>query len=147
MASFKDSEVTKEHVIDNATTGDAPEAAAAAASSSRDHGVETSSSDESLDDNYKLFQAVAAEEFSEDEAKRVLRKIDMRIVPVLFVTYFLQYLDKSERLSLPNLLGFFLPTLQVTNADMAAQTQTPSTSPASLASRRAPTCTGRTTHG
>lgn len=106
MASFKDSEVTKEHVIDNDTTGDAPEAeaaaaAAAAASSSRDHGVGTSSSDESLDDNYKVFQAVAAEEFSEDEANRVLRKIDLRIVPVLFVTYFLQYLDKSERLSLP----------------------------------------------
>lgn len=99
MASFKDSELAKEHVIDNAATGDAPEAAAA--SSSQDHGVETSSSDDSLDDNYKLFQAVAAEEFSEDEARRVLRKIDLRIVPVLFVTYFLQYLDKSERLSLP----------------------------------------------
>jgi hypothetical protein len=30
------------------------------------------------------------------EYKRVLRKIDMRIIPILFVTYMLQYLDKNS---------------------------------------------------
>lgn len=59
----------------------------------RDYGIE-SSTDESLDDNYEVFKT-AAVEYDEAEAKRVLRKIDIRVVTVLFVTYFLQYLDKS----------------------------------------------------
>lgn len=63
-------------------------------SPTRDYGVE-SSTDESLDDNYEVFKA-AQVEYDEAEAKRVLRKIDIRIVTVLFVTYFLQYLDKSK---------------------------------------------------
>lgn len=55
-----------------------------------------SSSDDSLDDNYAIFKATGDLEVDEAEARRVVRKIDMRVVPVLFVTYFLQYLDKSE---------------------------------------------------
>lgn len=91
MSSFKDPEVTKEDGLDQ-TTGAAP----VATLSSREHGVE-SSSDESLDDNYNVYKSMAAEEFDAVEVKRVLRKIDVHIVPVLFVTYFLQYLDKSEQ--------------------------------------------------
>lgn len=87
-SSLKDPEVAKEDVLDQ-TTGAAPTA------SGLDHGIE-SSSDASLDDNYNVYKATATEEFDEAEAKRVLRKIDLHIVPVLFVTYFLQYLDKSE---------------------------------------------------
>lgn len=60
----------------------------------QDHGV-GSSTDESLDDNYGVFKG-AAVEYDEAEERRVLSKIDLRVMPVLFVTYFLQYLDKSE---------------------------------------------------
>lgn len=60
---------------------------------SKDYGGE-SSTDESLDDNYEVFKSSQVD-YDEAEAKRVLRKIDIRIVTVLFVTYFLQYLDKS----------------------------------------------------
>lgn len=63
----------------------------AGSSSSNDYGV-VSSSDASLDDNYEVFKATAETEFDPTEAKKVLRKVDLRVVPVLFVTYFLQYL-------------------------------------------------------
>lgn len=65
------------------------------ASSSVDQGIE-SSSDESLDDSYQVFKATEDLQVDPAEAKRVVRKIDWRVVPVLFVTYMLQYLDKSE---------------------------------------------------
>lgn len=55
-----------------------------------------SSSDESLDDNYRAFKAAEDLEVDPAEAKRVVKKIDWRVVTVLFVTYMLQYLDKSE---------------------------------------------------
>lgn len=77
----------KENALD---TGTHP-AAVAGSSSSNDYGVE-SSSDASLDDNYEVFKATAEAEFDPAEAKKVLRKVDLRVVPVLFVTYFLQYL-------------------------------------------------------
>lgn len=48
-----------------------------------------------VDDNYKIYSEHATEGIDPAEAKRVLRKIDMRIVPILFVTYLLQYLDKN----------------------------------------------------
>ncbi|CAN8104760.1 unnamed protein product [Discula destructiva] len=64
-------------------------------SSTKDYGVE-SRTDESLDDNYEVFKDSAAVDYDEAEAKRVLRKIDLRVMPVLFVTYFLQYLDKNS---------------------------------------------------
>ncbi|KAI9692731.1 MAG: hypothetical protein M1820_009403 [Bogoriella megaspora] len=54
-----------------------------------------SSSASDLDDSYDLYKSHATDEISDDEAKRVLRKIDFRIVPILFVTYLLQYLDKN----------------------------------------------------
>ncbi|KAK8191106.1 major facilitator superfamily domain-containing protein [Phyllosticta capitalensis] len=48
-----------------------------------------------LDDSYEVFKKTEGLEYDESEAKKVLRKIDMRIVPVLFMTYLLQYLDKN----------------------------------------------------
>ncbi|KAF2084362.1 MFS general substrate transporter [Saccharata proteae CBS 121410] len=48
-----------------------------------------------VDDSYDVYRANQALEFSPAEAKKVLRKIDIRIVSVLFVTYLLQYLDKN----------------------------------------------------
>ncbi|KAL9066363.1 MAG: hypothetical protein Q9157_007164 [Trypethelium eluteriae] len=53
----------------------------------------TSSSD--VDDTYDLYKQHAADDISAAEAKRVLRKIDLRILPILIVTYLLQYLDKN----------------------------------------------------
>lgn len=49
-----------------------------------------------LDDNYELYKNAKGIEADEAEVKRVLRKIDYRIIPVLFVTYMLQYLDKNS---------------------------------------------------
>lgn len=43
-----------------------------------------------LDENYQLYKNADAQDFDAAEAKRVLRKIDLRIIPVLFVTYLLQ---------------------------------------------------------
>lgn len=49
-----------------------------------------------LDDNYNLYKQHVSEEPTDPlEAKRVLRKIDWRVVPVLFLIYLLQYLDKN----------------------------------------------------
>lgn len=49
-----------------------------------------------LDDNYEFFKQSQNVEYDEKEFKRVLRKIDLRIVPILFVTYLMQYLDKNS---------------------------------------------------
>ncbi|KAE8454615.1 hypothetical protein EG329_000238 [Mollisiaceae sp. DMI_Dod_QoI] len=49
-----------------------------------------------LDDNYELYKNGKDIEYDPAEAKRVLRKIDYRIIPILFVTYMLQYLDKNS---------------------------------------------------
>lgn len=94
MSSAKDLRIEK----DGEVVSSAP-AAGITASSSVDGGVE-SSSDESLDDSYQVFKATEDLQVDPAEAKRVLRKIDWRVVPVLFVTYMLQYLDKSEFLRL-----------------------------------------------
>ena len=48
-----------------------------------------------LDDNYELYKRNDDQEIDIVEAKRVLRKIDFRIVPILFLIYLLQYLDKN----------------------------------------------------
>jgi hypothetical protein len=64
-----------------------------AASSSEDVSSESA---RDLDDTYQVFKDVATLEVDEAEAKRVLRKIDFRVVPILFVTYLLQYLDKNS---------------------------------------------------
>jgi hypothetical protein len=49
-----------------------------------------------LDDNYELYKHAKDIEADPAELKRVLRKIDFRIIPILFVTYMLQYLDKNS---------------------------------------------------
>lgn len=49
-----------------------------------------------LDDNYEIYKNGKGVEIDEAEYKRVLRKIDLRIIPILFVTYMLQYLDKNS---------------------------------------------------
>lgn len=49
-----------------------------------------------IDDNYDLYKNAHGVEVDAVEAKRVLRKIDLRVMPILFVTYMLQYLDKNS---------------------------------------------------
>lgn len=48
------------------------------------------------DDNYELYKASRDIETDPAEVKRVLRKVDFRIVPILVITYMLQYLDKNS---------------------------------------------------
>lgn len=48
-----------------------------------------------LDDNYELYKNFKDVEIDPAESKKVLRKVDLRIMPILFVTYMLQYLDKN----------------------------------------------------
>lgn len=48
-----------------------------------------------LDDNYAIYQQNAGQEIDPAEAKKVLRKIDGVVLPILFVIYFLQYIDKN----------------------------------------------------
>lgn len=91
----------------------------------RDDGIE-SSTDESLDDNYEVFKS-APVEYDEAEARRVLRKIDIRVVTVLFVTYFLQYLDKSAFSQQHLFVCFFFIVVQsiyyqITNSNHIPQT-------------------------
>lgn len=49
-----------------------------------------------LDTSYSAYKSHEGSPIDPAEAKRVLRKIDMRIVPILFVVYLLQYLDKNS---------------------------------------------------
>lgn len=51
----------------------------------------TSARSSDLDDNYEIYHQHAGEEHDAAEAKRVLRKVDLRIVPILIMIYFLQY--------------------------------------------------------
>ncbi|KAF1973297.1 MFS general substrate transporter [Bimuria novae-zelandiae CBS 107.79] len=48
-----------------------------------------------FDDTYEAYKKNQGNEIDPAEAKSVLRKIDFRIVPILFFTYLLQYLDKN----------------------------------------------------
>jgi sugar phosphate permease len=48
-----------------------------------------------VDDNYELYKSARDVEIDPAEAARVLRKVDLRIMPILFITYMLQYLDKN----------------------------------------------------
>lgn len=48
-----------------------------------------------IDDNYELYRRRAGEALDPAEAKRVLRKVDKRILPILVVIYLMQYLDKN----------------------------------------------------
>lgn len=48
-----------------------------------------------FDDTYDAYKNNQGLGFEPAEAKQTLRKIDLRIVPILFFTYLLQYLDKN----------------------------------------------------
>ncbi|TRX88946.1 hypothetical protein FHL15_010174 [Xylaria flabelliformis] len=49
-----------------------------------------------LDENYEFFRAGEGIDVTEEEVRKVVRKIDFHVVPILFVLYFLQYLDKNS---------------------------------------------------
>ena len=48
-----------------------------------------------VDDSYQAYKHRDVQEIDPAEAKRVLRKIDWRIVPILFGTYLISYIDKN----------------------------------------------------
>lgn len=48
-----------------------------------------------LDDEYHLYKRSDEQDVDDEEAKRVLRKIDRRIIPILILIYMMQYLDKN----------------------------------------------------
>ncbi|KAB8071867.1 major facilitator superfamily domain-containing protein [Aspergillus leporis] len=48
------------------------------------------------DDNYEVYKQTRELEYTPEEAKKVLRKIDLRLMPLLFLIYLLQYLDKNS---------------------------------------------------
>ncbi|RDW62374.1 hypothetical protein BP6252_11807 [Coleophoma cylindrospora] len=75
-----------------------PEKAPVAPTSTNSEGTDNISpaSSTHVDDSYDVFKNARDLEIDPAEAKRVLRKIDYRIVPILFVTYMLQYLDKNS---------------------------------------------------
>ncbi|KAJ4523287.1 hypothetical protein HRR78_000783 [Exophiala dermatitidis] len=57
--------------------------------------TDTSTKSAELDDNYDLYKRSDEQELDLAESKRVLRKLDLRIVPILFLIYLMQYLDKN----------------------------------------------------
>ncbi|KAN0094257.1 MFS general substrate transporter [Hyaloscypha variabilis] len=58
--------------------------------------ITTIASTGSLDDNYELYKSMRGVAIDPLEAKKVSRKVDLRILPLLMTTYFLQYLDKNS---------------------------------------------------
>ena len=53
-------------------------------------------SSKDFDETYEVYKSQDAQEVDPQEARRVLRKIDLHILPLLMGTYMLQYLDKSS---------------------------------------------------
>ncbi|KAK5174755.1 uncharacterized protein LTR77_001838 [Saxophila tyrrhenica] len=53
-------------------------------------------SSKDLDDTYEIYKRQDARDIDPQEAKRVLRKTDIHIMPLLMGTYMLQFLDKSS---------------------------------------------------
>ncbi len=49
-----------------------------------------------LDDTYNIYKGAGDVEITVEEEKKVVRKIDTRIVPIPFLIYMLQYLDKNS---------------------------------------------------
>lgn len=49
--------------------------------------TDSSISNADVDDSWDLYKKTAQEDASESEAKRVLRKIDLRLMPLLFLMY------------------------------------------------------------
>ena len=58
------------------------------------HISSTASSDR--DENYDLYAQNRGLEYTPEEGKKVLRKIDLQLIPLLFVIYMIQYLDKNS---------------------------------------------------
>ena len=56
----------------------------------------SSAASQDLDDSYDIYKRYNDIEIESAEAKKVLRQIDLRVMPILFVTYMLQYLDKNS---------------------------------------------------
>lgn len=56
----------------------------------------SSTSSRDLDDSYDVYKQSQDDEIPPEEAKSVLRKIDLRVMPILFCTYMLSYLDKNS---------------------------------------------------
>ncbi|KAI1259070.1 MFS general substrate transporter [Xylariaceae sp. FL1019] len=56
----------------------------------------TLASSRDLDDTYEEYRKSNVQNIDPQDARRVLRKIDLNILPLLAGTYFLQYLDKSS---------------------------------------------------
>jgi sugar phosphate permease len=48
-----------------------------------------------LDDTYDAYKSNQGNVTLPEEARKVLRKVDKRVVPILFFIYLLQYLDKN----------------------------------------------------
>lgn len=59
------------------------------------HSPAASKSSSQYDDTYEAYKNNRGIDIDPAEAKKTLRKIDSRIVPILFFTYLLQYLDKN----------------------------------------------------
>ena len=57
--------------------------------------VSAAASSSYLDDGYDVYKRIQCIEMDPEEAKKVPRKINRRIVPILSITYLLQYLDKN----------------------------------------------------
>jgi hypothetical protein len=55
----------------------------------------SSSDSKEVDDTYDAYKEGLNDEISPAEAKRVLRKTDLRILPVILLAYLVQYLDKQ----------------------------------------------------
>lgn len=56
----------------------------------------SSASSRDFDETYEVYKQQDARDIDPQEARRVLRKIDLHILPLLMVTYMLQYLDKTS---------------------------------------------------
>ena len=64
--------------------------------SNQEEGITAVSSTSELDDTYNVYKGTIDTDITAEEEKKVLRKIDLRIVPILFLIYMLQYLDKNS---------------------------------------------------
>lgn len=53
-------------------------------------------SEQALDDVYDVYKSTVLDRAPPEEVRRVVRKIDLRVVSILFLIYFLQYLDKNS---------------------------------------------------
>ncbi|KAK7984411.1 hypothetical protein PG989_011813 [Apiospora arundinis] len=61
-----------------------------------DHSGSDSGNSKDMDEAYAVYAANGDLDATAAEMKAVLRKVDYRIVPILFTTYMLQYLDKNS---------------------------------------------------